>query len=258
MAPIGYIFAVYTLIVLVVFLIFGGKKRLKKAKEKILKLPLINRFLTDVKFKTKITLTFSLIMNLIFIGLNILSSILSGSPWFCVLAFYYSILAFMRFTLLRYFVSDNVGKNLMAEHKRSLLCGSVMLLLNLSLLAALFLIIYQNKGYEYKGILIYIMVVYTFIITAQSVTNLIKYRKRKTPIIFTAKVISLSAALTSVLAIQTAMLARFGAQITLFLRRIVISVTGGGVVVAELIMSAYLIIHSLTEIKRLKNKVRLK
>ena len=254
MAPLGYIFCFYTLTVLVIFLIFGAKKHLKKIKENILKIAIVNRFLTDAKFKTKITLTLSLIMNLIFIGLNILSAILSGSLWFYVLAFYYITLAFMRFTLLRYFISANVDKHLLAEHRRSLLCGWVMLLLNLCLLTALFLIIYQNKGYEYRGILIYVMTVYTLVITAQSVHNLIKYRKRKSPVMFAAKVISLSAALVSMLATETAMLARFGANSAPKFRRIIISLTGGAVVLAVVAMSAYLIIHSLTEIKKTKTR----
>ena len=257
LARVGYAFAFYTLAVVIIFFIFGAKGSFKRAKNKIFNIPFINRFFSDIKYKTKVSLTFSLIMNLLFIGFNVLSCILGGSVWFFVLTAYYTILAFMRFTLLRYFLGDAMDKNMLFQHRRSLFCGGVMLLLNFCLLAALLLIIYQNKGYEYNGILIYIMVGYTFIITLQSVCNLVKYRKRKSPVIFTSKVISLSAALTSVLATQTAMFARFGGQTSMFLRRVVISLSGGFVLSAQVFMSVYLIIHSLSEIKKIKNKVRL-
>lgn len=256
-AKVGFAFAFYSLSVAAIFFIFGAKSSFKRVKTKIFNIPFVNRFFSDLKYKTKVSLTFSLIMNLLFIGFNVLSCLLSGSVWFFVLTAYYTVLAFMRFIILRYFIGDTAGKNILFQHRRSLFCGGVMLLLNLCLLAALILIIYQNKGYEYKGILIYIMAGYTFIIIMQSVHNLIKYRKRKTPVFFTAKVISLSAALTSALATQTAMFARFGGQASMSLRRTVITLSGGFVLSAQVIMSVYLIVHSISEIKKIKNKVRL-
>lgn len=258
LAPIGYALSFYTLIVLTLFLVFNLKKVYAKAKKRLLKNHLINRFFSDAEFKTKVSLAFTFGVNLIYGGVNILSGIINPSAWFFILAAYYIILAFMRFILLRYFRKIGVGESVVAEHKRAGLCGIIMLLLNLMLVAALLMIIYKNKGYEYNGILIYIMAAYTFFITIQSIINFIKYRKQKSPVMFATKVISLSAALVSMLALETAMLAQFGAGDTSEFRRIIISITGGLVVITELIMSVYLIIHSVTEIKKLKNKVRLK
>ena len=67
-----------------------------------------------------------------------------------------------------------------------------------------------------------------------------------------AKVISLTAALVSMLSLETAMLARFGGD-ELEFRRIMLGASGGVVCAIVLTMAIYMIVRSTRHLKKLKN-----
>lgn len=85
----------------------------------------------------------------------------------------------------------------------------ILMTLNLTLSGTVLMIIHQNKGYEYHGMLIYVVAMYTFYVAIHAVISVIKYRKHQSPVMSTAKIISLSAALVSMLSLETAMLAQW-------------------------------------------------
>lgn len=248
-----YALSAYTLTVWCVFLAGALPKKYRNAKERVYSHPLGERLMTDPAFRTHVTLYGSLAVNLLYVAVNIVSGFLYRSAWFVILAFYYAILAVTRFLLVRFVNRIGIGKNRLRELKRSRLCGMILLAVNLVLSGAVLMILYQNRGYEYHGILIYAMAAYTFYITALAVVNIVKYRKYNSPVMSAAKYINLAAALVSMLSLETAMLSEFGRDTSPETRRLLIAATGAGVSVAVVSMSVYTIVRSTKEIRKIRN-----
>lgn len=247
-----YVLAFYTLTVICVFFSLVLPKRYKQIKAKIYNHPLGNRYMTDAVFRTHVSLYSSLGINLLYVGVNVLSFVLYRSMWFIVLSGYYSILAVMRFLLVRYVRRVGIGKDRLGELKSTMLCSFILLTVNFVLSGAVLMILYQNKGYEYHGILIYVMAAYTFYITTHAIIDLVKYRKYNSPVMMSAKVIALSAALVSMLSLETAMFSQFGADMSPENKWLMIALTGAGVSIAVVTMSVYMIIKSAREIKKIR------
>lgn len=251
-AYVVYAVAFYTVSVLSVFLAVVLPKQCQTIRQKIYDHPLGHRYMTDAAFKTHVKLYASLAINLLYVGVNVLSWFLYRSMWFVVLGTYYTILAVMRFLLVRYVRDNKIGKNRLGELQRAKLCSYILLLLNFVLTGAVMMILYQNKGYNYHGILIYIMASYTFYITVHAIVDLIKYRKYQSPVMTTSKIIALSAALVSMLNLETAMFSQFGADMSAAGKWLIIALTGAGVSVAVIVMSIVMIVKTSNEIKELK------
>ena len=152
-----YVLAFYTLSVATLFCCMVLPKKYRGIKQKIYDHPLGNRYMTDRAFRTKVSLNISLGINLVYVGLQLLQWRLFQSWWFVVLALYYSILSVMRFLLVRYVRRNTIGSSLRGEWKRSRICACTLLLVNLSLSGAVLRILDQHRGYDYPGILIYVM-----------------------------------------------------------------------------------------------------
>ena len=251
-----YVVAFYTLSVIVLYFVLVFPKQYKRIKTKIYENKFGNRYMTDVVYKTKISLYISLAANLLYIVINIVSAIWYSTAWFALLAGYYAILATMRFLLARYTSKNAIGERLLAEHRRSRACAVILLTVNFMLSGVVLMMMYQNRGYEYSGILIYVMAAYTFYITVNAIIKLVKYRKYNSPVMLTTKVISLASALVSMLALETAMLSQFSgtAEQAENFDQIMIGATGAGISVVVISLSIYTIIHANNEIRKLKEK----
>lgn len=244
-----YVVAFYTVVVVTVFCVMVLPKQYQQIKQKIYDNPLGNRYMTDRAFRTKVSLYTSLGVNLLYVGINLLSYWMNRSWWFVVLACYYVILSLMRFLLVGYVRRNEIGSSVLGEWKRARMCAFILLLVNLSLSGAVLMILYQNRGYTYNGIMIYVMAAYTFYITVHAIVDMVKYRKLGSPVLSTAKTVSLSAALVSMLNLETAMFAQFGAEMPVGDQRIMIAATGGGISVVVVTLSILLIVKATKEIR---------
>lgn len=251
-AYVVYVLSFYTLTVICIFLGLVLPRYYRTIRQKIYDNKYGNRYMTDAAFKIHVSLWLSLGINLLYAAANLLSGVLYQTIWFAILAGYYMILAVMRFLLLRFVHRTGIGKNRMQELRRSRLCGYILMTLNLSLSGAVLMIIYQDRGYEYPGVVIYVMALYTFYITTQAIINLVRYRKYHSPVMSTAKAISFAAALVSMLALETAMLSQFAANESPEFRRIMIIATGAGVSVIVVTMSITMIVRASKEIQALQ------
>lgn len=247
-----YVSAFYALSVLCIFLWKVLPQRLRAFRRRVYDHPLGNRYLTDAAFRTHISLYASLGVNLLYAGVNAFSFALYRSMWFIVLAGYYIILAVMRFLLVRYVRKTGIGTDRRGELRRAILCSVILLSVNFVLSGAVLMILYQNRGFTYHGILIYVMASYTFYITVHASIDLVKYRKFKSPVMMTSKVIALSAALVSMLSLETAMLSQFGQDMDPESKWLMIALTGAGVSLAVITMSGVMIARSANEIKKLR------
>ena len=251
-----YVLSFYTVVVLSLFLSMVFPKQYRNLKGKVYANPLGNRYVTDAVFRTNVTLGLSLGVNLLYAGVNGGSYFLYRSAWFAILAVYYLILAVMRYLLLRYGAKTGIGRDLLGELRRSRLCAMILMTLNLVLSGAVLMILYQDKGYVYHGVLIYVMALYTFYITIQAIRNLVKYRKYNSPVMSTAKVISLTSALVSMLSLETAMLTQFGMDMTMESKWIMVAATGAGVSLVVITMSLYLIARANQRIREIKENLQ--
>lgn len=246
-----YVMSFYTLTVIVMRCIKTIPEHYRNARNKVYSNPVGERFMTDVKFRTHISLYGSLVINLLYVVFNVVSGFIYHTAWFFVLAFYYTILAVMRFLLVRFVNRIGISENRFKELRRSRLCGYILLLINLSISGAVLMILYQNKGYDYNGILIYVMAAYTFYITTLAIVNLVRYRKLGSPVMSMTKIISMAAALVSMLSLETAMFSAFGHDMTIENKRIFIMLTGAGVSIIIVTMSVYSIVKNSREIKKI-------
>lgn len=245
-----YVLSFYTLSVVTLFFIVVFPGWYKRAKSKIYANEFGSRYMTDAKFRTRVSLYLSLGINLLYVAVNLFSGFWYQTAWFGILAVYYAILAVMRFLLLRFVNQVGIGRDLRRELRRSRLCAAILLTLNLILTGAVLMILYQDKGYEYNGVLIYVMALYTFYTTTHAIIDLVKYRKLGSPVMSTAKVISLAAALVSMLSLETAMFSQFGGDMPKDAQRLMIALTGGGVSLAVISLSVYTIIQANRKLKK--------
>ena len=253
LAYIVYVLAFYTLTVVTIFCAVVLPKQYGTIKQKIYDHPLGNRYMTDRVFRTNISLSVSFVISMFYVGINLWSWHMLESYWFMVLAVYYSIMAVMRFLLVRYVRIQRIGTSMLGEWKRSRICAYILLLINLSLSGAVLMILYRNRGYDYPGIMIYVMALYTFYSTIHAIVEIVKYRKLGSPVMTTAKIVSLSAALVSMLNLETAMFAQFGGDMAPATQRIFIILTGAGVSMTVVTLSVILIANANKEIRRINH-----
>ena len=250
MAYFVYVLAFYTLCVVTLFCVLVLPKQYHRIRQKIYDHPFGNRYMTDRAFRTALGLHLSLVISLLYVVINLLSWHWNRSWWFVVLAVYYVIMAVMRFLLVRYVRKNKIGSSLFLEWKRARVCACVLLLVNLSLSGAVLMILYQSRGYHYPGIMIYVMALFTFYSTIHAIVDIVRYRKLGSPVMSTAKIVSLSAALVSMLNLETAMFAQFGSEMSVQDQRIFIILTGAGVSVTVVTLSVLLIVKATSEIRR--------
>ena len=244
----------YSLVTVTAFCAVNLPRQYRNIRQKLRENPLTNRLMTDRVFRIHLSLASSFGASMLYVAINVWSWNMLGSWWFLVLAVYYSIMAVMRFLLVRYVRIQKIGTSILGEWKRARICACILLLVNLSLSGAVLMILYQSKGYDYPGVMIYVMALYTFYSTIIAIVNIIKYRKLGSPVMSAARIVSLCGALVSMLNLETAMFSQFGGDMAPEHQRIFIILTGAGVSVSVVSLSLSLIRNAAKELRRIKNE----
>ena len=217
-----------------------------------------NRYITtyrsDAGLRVRISLYRSWGLNLAYALMQLVLGIINRSVWFYALAGYYFMLVVMRFFLLREARYKRLGEDLRFELLLYRLCGALLVAMNLSLVGIVFYIVRRNYGFEYHYIVTIAMAAYTFFTLTMAIVNIVRYRKYKSPVMSASKIISLAAALVSLLSLETAMLTAFGEGNDALLRQIMTACTGAAVCIAVLAMASYMIISSTKQINALKGE----
>ena len=254
-AYVSYVLSFYTLTVVCVacWKVFPGYYRAMNFRMHAN--PYIDRYMTDAVFKSNVGLYRSLAINLIYVIVNMISGYVYQTYWFVIFAVYYTIIAIMRFLLVRYVGKNPIGDNRFGELKRARLCACILLTVNLALSGAVLMMVYFDRGFQYQGILIYVIALYTFYITTTAIIDMVKYRKYKSPVMSITKVIKMTSAMFSMLFLETAMFAQFGADTSQEVKRIMIMATGAGICVIVVSMAIYMIVQASKEIKRDRGKI---
>lgn len=220
--------------------------------KKVLSVPFLNRCVKEHVFRAEVSLYAGFLINLLYAGIKLFSGVCYKSVWFITLAVYYILLAVMRFSLLHHVRRrEKIGDDPSAQWRRYRLCGMILLFMNWALAGIIILVIHQDRGFDYPGVLIYVMALYAFYATITAVINIVKFRKYGSPVLSAAKAINLTAALVSMLSLETAMLTQFGASDDVSFRQVMMAATGFGVSAIVLGMAIYMILHATKALKNI-------
>ncbi|MDO4331174.1 MAG: hypothetical protein Q4C58_00610 [Eubacteriales bacterium] len=248
-AYVSYAVSAYSLIIVCAFVARFPKQGFKEALHRN---RYIHLYLTDVSFKTHVSLYISLGINLLFVAVKLFYGVYYRSVWFATLAVYYIMLAVMRFLLLRHVNRSGIGKDFVSELRRYRMCGIILLLMNVALLGVVVLVVLDNEGFYYAGYLIYVVAMYAFYNIITAVVEIVKYRRFRSPVMSAAKVIKLAAALVSMLSLETAMLAQFGEENSAQFRMVMTGLTGGCVCLIVLVAAVIMIRQSAKQMEKQK------
>lgn len=186
---------------------------IKKIFEVIKKNPLGERFLADYTFRTILTTLPAFLINVAYTVYNGVIGIMNQSVWFITMAVYYSLLGIMRYRAVstgrkisRLDDREQIRKKELSVIKTD---GILLLVLNLALSGVVLLTIAQDTAKRYSEIMVISIAAYTFYKITMAVVNMVKVRKRKSPILITIRNIGAADALVSMLTLQAAMFASF-------------------------------------------------
>lgn len=249
-----YVLSAYALIITVTKTVTIVKEIRKGIHEhpivkKIYSYPIVKRYLNEKMFRAEISLYPGLLINLLYAGIKFYSGLRYRSIWFGTLSVYYILLAVMRFALLHHVRGSR--RSYVSELRRCRLCGIILMILDWALAGIIILVVRKNSGFEYPGMLIYVMAMYTFYAVITAIVNVIKFRKYGSPVMSAAKVINLTAALVSMLSLETAMLTQFGAAQDALFRQRMSAATGAGVSILVLGMAVYMIVQTTKKLKHI-------
>jgi len=235
---IVYVWSAYTLTVVCIKV----PRIVKKIRSGIYNNSFGNRFMTDTWYRVKITLRLSLAVNVFYSVFKFSVGMVLSSWWLIAIAVYYIIMSVTRYLLLRHMKQNEQAKDLIAEHKRVRICGYLVVVVNVALSGMVVQMIWRNESYTYPGFLIFAAAAYAFYSVTMSIINLIRYRKKKSPILSAAKTIGLVSALVSILALQTAMITQFGSDRQFqFIMNIL---TGTAVCASVMTLAVFMIVKS--------------
>lgn len=225
--------------------------------DKINSHPLGNRLLNDLVFKGSVSLYQGLLINLFYAGFKFVTSLIYGSVWLGAISVYYVMLCILRLNLIinsrKTARLDNRRMKWEYKYRSYRRTGFLMFMLNAAMGGMIVQMIWKNEGYEYPGYVIYLSAMYAFYSFISAIMNLVKFRKVGNPILSAAKAISFAGALMSVLALQTAMISRFGGGDDHFRMEMNI-ITGAFVLGITLFMAVYLIVRGQKALNRLDRK----
>ncbi len=214
-------------------------------------------YLNDREFRARVSLYSGLFINMFYAVFKCATGAIFSSAWLWAIGIYYVMLSAIRFMLLRnVHITDKKEHTLerkIHEYRSARLCGIMMLALNMAMSGMTVQMIWQNRGYEYKGYIIYISAMYAFYCFINAVVNVVKFARINNAILSSAKILSLAGALMSMFALQTAMFSAFGGGEKL--QRQMNTITGSAVCIIVTGMAVFMIVKSNKNLKSLERSI---
>lgn len=169
-------------------------------------------YLDNRAFRESISLYQGMIANFLYTVFRIITGIQYASVWFMTIAVYNLLLGIFRLYLIARYRRQpfQESNRLVYEYSCYKTIGKWLLVLHIPMSGMVVQMVVANSGFLYSGLVIYVSALYTFYMMILSVANLIRFRKRNSPILLAAKALNCISAAMSVLGLQTAMIARFG------------------------------------------------
>ena len=202
----------------------------------------MQKWFSDVHLRMNVSLYGSLIWNIAFATFQLGLGFYHKSFWFYSMFAYYLLLAVMRFFLFKHTKKYKANEETSIELKKSILCGWLLIIMNLALAVMVFFMVYWNRTFYHHMITTIAMAAYTFFTFTFAIVNLVRYRKYESPIYSSAKTITLIAGAVSMLTLETTMLTTFGAGESQLFRQVMLSLTGGAVIAFALTLAIIIIV----------------
>lgn len=201
----------------------------------------LSKFKNDHKLKYKISLFTSLMINIIYAVFKLLSGIAFKSFWFISFALYYFLLIILRSNIAKEELNNNT--NLRDKFIKYRKTGIILLFTNIILTIIILIIVNQKIMNIYPDWMAITVAVYTFYLLFNSIFSLIRYRKYKSPLISSSKVINVITSLVSLISLEIILIPTFGSGETEFFE-VMIMATGGWIALIIIIISFYMIVRS--------------
>ena len=238
LAIFSYLLSFYVLLV-ICFRIPAMIKFVKKMKKEN---KYLSKYFSDVRLRVNISLYGSLIWNVAFAVFQLCLGFYHKSFWFYSMFAYYIILAIMRFFLVRHTRKYKAKEQVEIELKKSIICGWLLLFMNLALAVIVVFMVYFGRTFEHHMITTIAIAAYTFLTFAVAIVNLVRYKKYESPVYSTAKVISLIAGAVSMLTLEATMLTTFGGNEATYFKPLMLSLTGAAVIGFAITMAVILLV----------------
>lgn len=201
----------------------------------------LKKYTLDHKLRYKLSLSISLLLNIVYAIFKLISGIIFKSIWFITFSLYYILLIILRTNILKEELNQNT--HLLDEYIKYRKNAIILLFTNIILTMIILIIVNQKIMNIYPNWIAITVAVYTFLIIFSSIYNLLKYRKYKSPLISSAKVINVITSLISLISLEIILIPTFGVNNTNFFEIMIMS-TGGGIEIIIIIISLYMIIKS--------------
>lgn len=205
--------------------------------------------LNEARSRTQASLYMGLAINVFYILLELGMGLYARSAWFVALAVYFSLLAGMRYLLVR---RGGEKRGPETELRRYRACGVLLLVMNQTLMGIVFLMVRYGRGFKYPGYFNYAMAAYAFYAVISAAVRLGKARRYDSPILSAARIIRFVAALVSILALETALIDQFGEPGEEQFRSVMTAATGAGVCLTVIIIAVYMIVKSTKALRALR------
>ena len=247
---ISYLFAFYMLVVVCFRLpqIINFFKSVKEQNK------YVQKWFSDVHLRMNVSLYGSLIWNALFAIFQLGLGFHHNSLWFYSMAAYYIMLAIIRFFLVKHTRIYKANEAEQRELKKYLLCGWLLLLMNIALAIIVGFIVYWNKTFVHHEITAIAFAAYTFITLTYAIIGIIKYKKYNSPVYTAAKNISLIAACVSMLTLEATLLGTFGSAENPLFTQIILFATGAMVLGFAITMAIIMIVKGINELKNINKQ----
>ena len=213
----------------------------------------MQKWFSDVRLRMKVSLYGSLVWNAAFAIFQLGLGFYHKSFWFYSMFCYYARLGIMRFFLLKHTRKYEANEEESIEIKKSILCGHLLILMNLALAVIVFFMVYWNKTFYHHMITTIALAAYTFLTFTFAIINLVKYKKYKSAVYSSAKTISLIAGAVSMLTLESTMLTTFGTNESPLFSQLMLSLSGAIVIGFAITMAIIMIVKGNKQLKQTKN-----
>ena len=251
LAILSYLLAFYVLLVIC----FRVPRMIKFFKTVKQENKYVKKWFSDVHLRMNVSLYGSLIWNVTFAIFQLGLGFYHKSFWFYSMFVYYIMLGIMRFFLVKHTRKYKANEETTIEVKKSILCGYLLIAMNLALAVIVFFIVYWNKTFYHHMITTIAMAAYTFFTFTFAIINLVRYRKYKSAVYSSAKMISLIAGAVSMLILESTMLTTFGTTESPLFSQLMLSLTGVAVISFAITMAIIMIVKGNKQFKEYKNQI---
>ena len=164
------------------------------------------RFLLDSDQRAEALLPVTLALNLAFAMFKLATAVFYRSWWLASIGGYYAVLSVLRFNLLK-----QAGRRGRADERRSYRRAALALMaLTVVMGGIITMTVIDGEAYDYAGVLIYAFALYAFVRVITAAMAFVKYWRTESEALAAARSMALACAMMSVMALQTALLSRFG------------------------------------------------